>query len=351
MFKSARIKLTTWYLTIIMLVSLCFSFFIYRAVSTELEMGFRRAEIRHHAQDMGLQLPRRFSMRQEELRPELQEIAPRFLFIEDLEEAKRAVLFRLVTVNGVILLVSALASYLMAGNTLAPIEKAMEEQKRFVADASHELRTPLTALKTSMEVALREKQFNSKQAKIVLKEAVTDIDHLANLSTKMLRLSSLQQGSKIKFSAVDLSELVKDVTNKIKPLAREKEIQIETDLTKCIIEADSEQIREMITILIDNAIKYSNKKDKVKFTLKPLKKYVQIIIQDSGIGIAQKHLPHIFDRFYRVDSSRSKKKADGFGLGLSLAKQIIEVHEGRIDVVSRVEKGTTFIVKLPLKKS
>lgn len=348
MFHSARLKLTTWYLLIIMFISAFFSILIFHEVSLELERGFRRVELRHHAQDLGLHLPRRFSLRKEDLRPELQDIAPRFLFVDDLEDAKHALIFRLFMVNGIILVVSAVASYVMAGKTLAPIERAMEEQKRFVADASHELRTPLTALKTSIEVALRDKRLSRKQAKNVLKDNLNDIDHLTELSQKLLHLSRLQQGVNPNFSKVNLSKVIKNSVMKIKPLAKEKQIEIKTDLTSCEIKAQPEQIQEMLTLFLDNAIKYTPQKGKVFVSLTKQKKQAVIKIRDTGIGISEDHLPRIYDRFYRIDSARVKDKVDGFGLGLSLAKKIIKAHKGTVKVQSKVGKGTTFTITLPL---
>jgi two-component system sensor histidine kinase CiaH len=348
MFKSARIKLTIWYLLIIMLVSVFFSALIYHSVSSELERGFRRAELRYRAEELGIPLPQRFSLKPEELRPELRELAPRFLLVEDWEEACKTLRVRLLLINGVILVVSAAVSYYLAGRTLAPLEKAMEEQKRFVADASHEFRTPLTALKTSMEVALREKRLALSDARRVLKEGLEDIDQLSNLSGKLLLLSRLQKGADLAFKKVNFDELIKKLVKKMEPTAKKKDVKIETDLQSLQIEADEERLKEMILIFLDNAIKFTPKKGKISISLT---KDAKFVISDRGIGISQEHLPHIFDRFYRVDSARAKTKTDGFGLGLSLAKQIIKAHKGSIKVRSQVDKGTTFSIKLPIKHS
>ena len=349
-FQSARVRLTAWYLVIIMLVSLFFSLMIYLGVSREFERGFRRAELRLHAEELGVLLPRRFSIQPEDLRPELRGLQPRIFFIEDLVDARKGILIRLMMINGVILVVSAAASYLMAGRTLAPLEKSMEEQKRFVADASHELRTPLTALKTSIEVALREKNISESQARGILKDSLGDVDKLSHLSTQLLHLSRLQQGAPLKVSTVDIAQVVRDAVKKMTPLAKQKKIVIRNKVTAGSIKAEPGQIEEMLTIFLDNAIKFTPDKGTITLQSSTEKKNLILTIRDTGIGIPEKHLPKIFDRFYRADSARAKGTIDGFGLGLSLAKQIIEAHGGSVRVESTVGKGTMFTIRVPRKQ-
>lgn len=370
MFKSARLKLTGWYLFIIMLVSAFFSSVIYLGTIRELEGGFRRAELRLKAEELGIPLPRHFPSRLEDLPPRLQEISPRFFSVEDLEVAKKRLGLNLLVMNGVILGISALAGYFLAGKTLKPIEKAMGEQKRFVADASHELRTPLAALKTSMEVALRDKKMSVREARKLIKSNLEDIDSLESLSNNLLSLASLQNNSKnLVFGEVDIAEVIRSAYRKIIPLAREKKIEVKIQTQKQTIFANKESLEKMILIFLDNAVKYTSKEGKVTIRTKTDKKHLILEIKDTGIGIAPKDIPHIFDRFYRADQSRSREHlrggrlssrshdssdgegVGGFGLGLSLAKRIIEIHKGSVEVLSKVGKGTTFTVKLPLKHS
>ena len=352
MFKSARLKLTFWYLLIIMLISALFSVAIYIGLTRELERGFRRAEIRFKAEELDIPLPRPWPLQPENLDPRLRELRPRFFLVEDLEAAKKKLVLNLLMVNGVILGLSALASYFLAGKTLKPIEVAMEEQKRFVADASHEFRTPLTALKTSMEVALRDKKMSLREAREVIKSNLEDIDGLQSLSNKLLSLAHYQDnGRNLVFEDVDIAEVIKKAYKKILPLAKEKSINIKLEVENQPIQANAESLEEMMLIFLDNAVKYTPEKGKVTVTTKTDKKYLFIEVKDTGIGIAKEDIPHIFNRFYRVDKSRSKINVPGFGLGLSLAKRIIEMHKGRVEVISEVGKGTTFIIRLPLKHS
>ncbi len=318
----------------------------------ELERGFRRAELRLKAEELDIPLPRRFSDLPEDLPPRLREMSPRFFFVEDLEVTKRRLGLNLLMVNGVILGISAVAGYFLAGKTLRPIEIVMEEQKRFVADASHEFRTPLTALKISMEVALREKKMSLKEAKKVIKSNLEDVDSLQSLSNNLLSLANLQTNSQnFAFKDVDIDEVVESAYRKILPLAKEKNIDLKIKVKKQTLSANRESLEEMMIIFLDNAIKYTPKKGKVIVRTRTDKKRLTLEIKDTGTGVSKKDLPYIFDRFYRVDQSRSKDNVSGFGLGLSLAKKIIEIHKGSVIVASPLGKGTTFTIKLPLKRS
>lgn len=352
MFRSARIKLTGWYLFIIMLISVFFSLVIYVGMVRELERGFRRTELRLRAEELGVFLPRRFSDRPEDLPRRLREARLPFLFTEDLKAAKRRLAVNLIIVNGAILVISAGAGYFLAGKTLGPIEKAMEEQKRFIADASHEFRTPLTALKTSMEVALRERKLPAGKAKKVIKSSLEDVNSLQSLSNNLLNLASLQaNGANFNFGRVDIFQVVGRACRKVSPLAREKKVEIKNKVKKQIIEGDKERLEEMMIIFLDNAVKYNFEKGKVVIKGKRDRNQLVLEIQDTGVGIAEKDIAYIFERFYRADQSRSKDKRAGFGLGLSLAKRIIEIHKGSVKVKSRLGKGTTFIIRLPIRRS
>lgn len=352
MFRAARIKLTGWYLFIITLISVFFSVMIYIGAVRELKRGFNRAELRFKAEKLGILLPRRFSSKSEDLPLRLKKISPHFLLVEDFQIAKKRLALNLLLINAFILAISTGASYFLAGKTLQPIEKTMAEQKRFVTDASHELRTPLTALKTSMEVALRDKKMSLEEAKKVIKSNLKDVNDLKSLSNNLLSLADYQDNWKnIVFQNVDIARIIKNSHRKILPLAKKKKIDLKIKTKKHFISANQKILEEMMFIFLDNAIKYTPKMGKVIVKEKIDKKHLFIEIKDNGMGIAKKDIPHIFDRFYRVDQSRSKSSISGFGLGLSLAKKMIEIHKGSVKVISKMNKGTSFIIKLPLKHS
>jgi len=349
MFHSARLKLTAWYLLIIMTISLSFSGVIYVGLTRELERGWRRMEIRKRAEDLGIPLPGFFSLRPEDLPRRLKDFSPRYFLTEDLKETKRRVLRNLLAVNGGIFILAGISGWFLAGKTLKPIEQALEEQKRFVADASHELRTPLAALKTSNEVALKDKKLTLGEAKKLIKSNLEEIESLETLTNNLLTLASLEEnGQKLNFQKVDIKNIVDSTYQKILPLGLEKKIKIKIESSGGKIFGDEESLKKMILIFLDNAVKYTPEGGKIWLKTWQEKGKLILEIKDTGIGISEADLPHIFERFYRADKARAK---GGFGLGLALAKRIIELHHGSVKVVSRVGKGTTFTIMLPLKPS
>lgn len=254
---------------------------------------------------------------------------------EIIEDAKKRIAWSLFSLNAIILGISGVGGYFLAGKTLNPIEKMIEDQKSFVANASHELRTPLTSLKTSLEVSLRDKDMNLKEAKKVLASNLDDVNSMTRLSNYLLKLSHYQngKGELKKVGFVDISKLVKDVAQKF---------TVDSKVAENIkVKGDFDSLSELITILVDNAIKYSKSREGVLVSLNKNKSKVNLIVSDKGQGISKEDLPHIFDRFYRGDKARSK---DGFGLGLSIAKQIADSLNAKIVVESKLGKGSSFKV-------
>ncbi len=330
MFERARIELTAWYLLIIMSISILFSGWVYQSVSADLEK-------RLVAIDYRLQEERRGFVqkgRGEALKG-------------DLDAARKGLVLILTWANGVILILAGGAGYVLAGKTLRPIEETLDEQKRFIADASHELKTPLTVLKTSIEVALRKKKMSAKEAREIVESNLEEVEDLQKLTENLLTLARYQEGKNgFVFEKVNLSKIAKRAVGKVSVLAKKKEIKIEEKLEDIFLVADKERIEELLVILLDNGIKYSKKGGVVKISLKEKKGKVILKVRDGGEGISKEDLPQVFDRFYRADQSRSKQKRGGFGLGLSVAKKIVELHKGNIWVRSKRGEGSEFTVKL-----
>ncbi|KKR30772.1 hypothetical protein A2715_02050 [Candidatus Woesebacteria bacterium RIFCSPHIGHO2_01_FULL_39_32] len=355
MFENARIKLTLWYLLIIMIVSGFFSLIVYRGFTKELGRGFHMQALRGAAQQRIVVQERNgffrilpFLIYPDELPPEE--------FIEIINLAKRRFALQLLIINGGILILAGTSGYFLAGKTLAPIEVMVEEQKRFVADASHELRTPLASMKTEVEVALRDKKLILKDAKDLLKSNLAEVDKMKYFTDNLLSLSRYEtNGNNLLTEEVDLVEASRQAIERNMPVAVEKKITIKDDLSEVVVNGNPQSLVELISILINNAVKYSPEKSEVRVRvlrlrsgqLRGLRKNAVIEVKDEGVGIAEKDILHIFDRFYRADSSRSKAKIDGYGLGLSIAKSIVDVHKGEIKVKSEVGKGSTFKVILP----
>lgn len=339
MFNSARLKLTGWYLLIIMVISISFSVVIYRVLTIEVDRLMSRQSMRLEQQlnDDAFYPPEmrggRFAM--PALDPEL------------VEELKGRLIFNLGIINGLILFGAGGLGFALAGKTLKPIKVMLEEQNRFVADASHELRTPLTALKTTLEVTLRDKKLSLKDARETLLANLEDVNRLQALSDGLLALAQFQQPSRIHAqSQSELIPVVQEALKVVKSLTAEKAIKVVKDLEECSVAISTKELRDVLIILLDNAIKYSPAKTTIHITATKHDGQVLIKIGDQGVGIAASELPHIFDRFYQVDSSRSSDSRTGYGLGLAIAKQTIERNHGTISVASEPAKGTTFSLKL-----
>jgi signal transduction histidine kinase len=345
MFTKARLKLTGWYLVIIMLVSISFSVAMYEALTVELD----RVESIHL-----LRQEQQFSLPDfDDLPFELRQRGPRMFMIDPelIEDAKHRLIISLVLINLGILGGSSLAGYFLAGRTLRPIKEMVDEQNRFVSDASHELRTPITSLKTEIEVNLRDKGLG-ENTKEILRSNLDDVNNLQMLSDNLIKLTQYEKGNgNVMFDNISLKELVEGACRKVASLAKHKKIVIDNRVEDCEVWANRQSLGEAFVVFLDNAIKYSKKGSGVRLISKISEKSVVVDIEDEGIGIEKEDIDHIFDRFYRADKSRTKGETEGFGLGLSIAEQIIKKHKGSIGVKSVVGKGTTFSIKLPLKGS
>lgn len=258
----------------------------------------------------------------------------------------------LAAINGIILLIAGGLGYFLAGKTLQPIKTMLDEQNRFIGDASHELRTPLTALKTTTEVALRNKNLSLADTKKILAENVTEINQLQTLSDNLLQLTQYQNnGSSTHFKYFSLADIVQLAIKRTTPLADKKRIKIRNQTSNPQLFGNPISLTDALVIFLDNAIKYSPNLSVVTISSARQKDELFLSIKDQGIGIDQKDLPHIFDRFYRADSARAKANFGGYGLGLSIAKAVIDLHRGAISVTSKKNKGTTFTIKLPVAKN
>lgn len=331
MFTKTRLTLTAWYLAIIMLVSFAFSIVIYQGAQSELQRSLRIQTLRFQ-REQGLFLPLGVF-------PEIDR--------ELLAELDNRIKLTLLLINMGIFVFSGAAGYFLAGKTLRPIEKMVDEQKRFVADASHELRTPLTAMRTEIEVAMRDKKLSLGEAKRLLKSNLEETNKMQDLSNYLLTLSKYQtRGFLFKKEPVELHEVIASVVERHQSAVKKRSLKLITKGPRVMINAHKESLTELLNILVDNAIKYSFSKGTINIETQKTTSGVLLSVHDNGVGIKPNDLPHIFDRFYRAEASRSKLKTDGYGLGLSIAKEIVDHHNGVIEVQSSPRAGTTFKVKL-----
>ena len=349
MFTSARFKLTAWYVLIMAVITGFFSVVAYKVLTHELDRSLRIQAYRIDPIPEFRWEPGRGWQSLFEADP-WSHMSVVKLHPEVLEEAKRRILWRIVLADVIILSTSGLASFYLAGETLRPIELMVEDQKRFIGDASHELRTPLTTMKTEIEVALREKELSLSQAKELLDSSLEEVNKMQDLTNYLLSLSRYQQISLSK-EIVSLDEVVKSVCEGLKLRAEAKQIKLKEGITPVKIQGNGVALGELAAIVLDNAIKYSPQNSEVEVSLKKHKLEAVLEVRDQGAGIKPSELPYIFNRFYRADSSRSKEKVQGYGLGLAIAKNIVELHQGKIRVQSKPGNGSVFIVNLPINKS
>ena len=230
---------------------------------------------------------------------------------------------------------------------IARLERSFEEVRRFTADAAHELRTPLAAMRTEAEVALRSPRSPERDGH-VLEDLLEEIERLSRLVSHLLFLSREDTGIGIgDFQPVQLDDVVREVGEHMQVAAREKGVKLMVDLPeRCQVSGNADRLRQLVFNLLDNAIKYTPADGTVSVSGKPSNGKALVSIIDTGIGIPADHLPHVFDRFYRVDASRSSEM-DGTGLGLAICRSIAETHGGSIEVESTLGQGTRITLSLP----
>jgi signal transduction histidine kinase len=262
-----------------------------------------------------------------------------------IEEARENLSVELLYVNLLVFIVGGFGSYYLARRSLLPIEKAHEAQSRFTSDASHELRTPLAVMKMEIEMALRDKNATLTDLREILTSNLEEVNKLNKLAQMLLDLSNLDH-KKLEISTVNLGKLANNLVKEFKqPTSR---IQIKPG-KGVIINANETAISELIRILINNALQYSPKDSLIYIDVLKTDTQAKFEITNTGPGITEDKLPHIFDRFYRADSSRTDDGQKGYGLGLALAKSIIELHNGEIIASSTPNHATTFTFLVELR--
>ena len=228
---------------------------------------------------------------------------------------------------------------------MSRLNRSFEQIRQFSTDVSHELRTPLTVARGQLEVAMFTAQ-TVEQHREAMAEALEGIDRLSNIVRALLLLSQSESGQlALQKSRLDLAELLRDQVDQHQIPAEAQGVRLFADLPAgAMIQADRIQIERLVSNLLGNAIKYTPAGGQVVARLTLEGSHVKLVVEDTGVGIAPDHLPHIFERFYRVPSADADK---GLGLGLSFVAWIVQAHGGTVEVESEVQKGTRFVVKLP----
>ncbi len=245
-------------------------------------------------------------------------------------------------------------SYVLAGFALKPIKKTVQAQKKFLADASHELRTPLTIIRAEMEVFLRDKSNLGKSNAFMLRKRqsmlsnLEEIDRMQQIIDNLLFFSRVDINQEsFRFINLNLFNLVDQVTQRLGETAKRKHMYVSVKGDrKAVVLGDPIRLEQAFLNIIKNAIKYTPQGGNIGVTVNKLSSGGEILVTDNGIGIPAKDLPHIFERFFRANN-RLTKQAEGVGLGLTIAKLIVNKHKGTILVKSALGKGTTVKVFLP----
>ena len=241
--------------------------------------------------------------------------------------------------------------HILSGRAMVPLKEAYEKQRQFAADASHELRTPLAVVMASADLLENDPSITSPFLKQVIEDVRDEVKKMTKLVSDLLLVArSDNKALKLKPTKFDAAELLGQTARVMQPLAEKKHITVTAEnLGKHEIQADEQKIKQLMLILVDNAVKYTpdGGKATVGFEKAPQGR-VRFYVQDTGIGIAKEDQEKIFDRFYRVDKARSREMG-GNGLGLSIAQEIVALHQGTIRVESEPGQGTRFIVELRVK--
>lgn len=250
------------------------------------------------------------------------------------------------------IVLSAAGGLLLAERALIPIRQAFRRQRDFVADASHELRTPLTLIRANAEMIARHPHEPVGNSADLLRDILGETDRLSSLVSDLLTLARADAGQeRLSVQPVRLDEAVLDSCRQFKPLAEECGAVLRVRASSPVsVQGDPARLRQLMVILLDNARKHTPVGGAIEVDCEAVKSAgkltAQIRVSDTGEGIAEEHLPHIFERFYRADAARAH---DGSaGLGLAIAQWIVEAHHGRIHVSSTPGAGATFVIQLPL---
>lgn len=273
-----------------------------------------------------------------------------FLDVSARQDILTNLIYTFAIVGVVMLIVIFFTSRYFANRSIAPVKEAFDKQKQFIADASHELKTPLTIIHTNADVLLSNGQDTINRQAKWLHYIKSETERMTRLTNDLLYLTEMDDArARMIFSKFNMSDAVETILLTMEAVFFEKNVEFHYEIDPGLkVNGNNEQIKQVIMILLDNAVKYTQAGGKVDLALKKQHQEAVLAITNTGEGIAPEHLVRIFDRFYRTDTSRARKQG-GYGLGLAIAKSIIDQHKGRIYAKSSLGESTTFYVHLPLE--
>lgn len=386
MFKTIRFKLTAWYSALLILLSLVFIVSINVIITNHFhsEPAIPDFILGPKARTV---IERRWRNLDEERRDLVQEYRQK-----DLRKIREISILSFIPLTAL----SFAGGYIIAGQMLKPIQKlntatreisaknlgkqidhedtgdeiselidnfnkmitrldiSFTAQKEFVENASHELKTPLAIIQTNLETALTDPKISHNSASLLIKTSLNSTDFMNKLIEDLLLLALLE--NQIRKTPAAISDIVQNATEYLKPLAGKQKIKLDLKIATAAqnvkMQANHELMQRAFMNVIENAIKYSPKGETVHINVKTRKNNICLEVQDHGIGIAHEEENKIFERFYRIDKSRSRKTG-GAGLGLAITKKIIHLHNGKIRLKAKKKTGkktgTTFVISLPLQ--
>jgi two-component system, OmpR family, sensor histidine kinase CiaH len=332
MFQSATLRLTFWYVGILAVISVSFSAMLYQVLKIELQRDDRRQTL--YLQNVPFpggraQLSEALRFRQ-----------------ENLEETRQLLWWRLIYANAAIVLGGAGLCYWLAKETLGPIKRAHDAQRQFAADASHEFRTPLAVMKAEFSVLLRDRKSSAVELRQGLRSGLEEVARLEDLSSALLSLATTEQGGLLRVP-VALDEVVRGALRSIQE--RKPNQPIHQTVHPVEVLGDAALLRQVVMIILENSLTYAGEKADITLTLTREQRQAVLNIADTGVGMDEHDVLRVTQRFYRVDSSRSKLNRQGFGLGLAIADQIVSAHKGRMRVTSKKNHGTMVTINIPIK--
>ncbi len=338
LFESARVKLTAFYFAILVVFCVVLSIGFRAATDYELDRGGLAERGTVH------QLFQRYYQTYDT--PTYPGSDQYFMNAQARQaDATRRNLNRdLFAFDVLLLFAGAVVSYWYAGRTLAPIEEAHEQQKRFTSDASHELRTPLASMRLENEVFLRQKSFTEQEAREQIASNLEEVERLEKLAGNLLALNKFQH-TDMPHTPVNIAEVVDEAVKRVQGRKDARKITFTQDVKPAKVDINRESVVELLAILLDNAVKYGQGGGKVEVGGVLGSETYTVTVRDHGPGIAEYDLPHIFERMYRGDKARSSR-VSGHGIGLSLAQQIAEANEATLAAANAPGGGAVFTLTL-----
>jgi len=316
-FTRARLRLTFYYILIAIIITSLFSFVLYVIMINE---------IKSHV---------------------IENVDEEFFQDEIIENTATGVQTDIILIDISLISLIAILSYFLSGKTLKPIAKSMEAQKRFSAEASHDLRTPLAIMQTDIEVTLSSKSNDINQYKKTLESNLEEVKKMSMLASNLLMIARTEDGPLFtEMVPVEMDHFIEKIILKFKKQTEAKKINVKFISEKTNpVNISPNYFERAIQNIIQNAINYTNNEGEIVITVKQENQNIAIKIEDNGVGIKESDLPYVFDRFYKA--SHSRNDASGSGLGLPIAKKIIEQHKGNIAIKSKEGFGTLVSINIP----